>query len=95
MEIKSPDIVFENLEKTPFYINGISIISTYFDFLFICGNNSINPIDKKIVNKETIRIIMSPQHAKVLSSLLQDQITKYESEFGELKVPNIQDLDKK
>jgi hypothetical protein len=34
------------------------------------------------------RIIMTPQHAKALSKALQDNLTKYEAQFGEIKVIN-------
>ncbi len=36
------------------------------------------------------RIIMTPQHAKSLRSALQDNIEKYEKQFGEIKVHNQQ-----
>ncbi|MBN2426374.1 MAG: DUF3467 domain-containing protein [Calditrichaceae bacterium] len=32
------------------------------------------------------RIIMAPQHAKSLSLALQDNIDKYEKQFGEIKI---------
>jgi hypothetical protein len=32
------------------------------------------------------RVIMTPQHAKLLVSALKDNIQKYESKFGEIKV---------
>ena len=32
------------------------------------------------------RIIMTPQHAKLLAAALKDNIQKYESKFGEIKV---------
>ncbi|MDZ7331714.1 MAG: DUF3467 domain-containing protein [candidate division KSB1 bacterium] len=32
------------------------------------------------------RIIMTPQHAKSLSRALEDNIKKYESQFGEIKI---------
>jgi hypothetical protein len=34
------------------------------------------------------RIITTPQHAKMLSKALQDNIDKYESQFGEIKLDN-------
>ena len=33
------------------------------------------------------RIIMAPMHAKTLMFALQDNITKFEKQFGEIKVP--------
>ncbi len=32
------------------------------------------------------RIIMTPQHVKLLTNALQDNINKYEAEFGEIKL---------
>ena len=32
------------------------------------------------------RVIMTPQHAKLLVSALKDNIQKYESKFGEIKI---------
>ncbi|MBN1562162.1 DUF3467 domain-containing protein [candidate division KSB1 bacterium] len=34
------------------------------------------------------RIIMTPQHAKALSKALQENLNKYEAQFGEIKVIN-------
>ncbi|MBN2357665.1 DUF3467 domain-containing protein [candidate division KSB1 bacterium] len=34
------------------------------------------------------RIIMTPQHAKSLLAALRDNISKYENQFGEIKVHN-------
>ncbi len=33
------------------------------------------------------RVIMTPQHAKTLSKALNDNIEKFEKEFGEIKTP--------
>ncbi|MBO4761044.1 MAG: DUF3467 domain-containing protein [Bacteroidales bacterium] len=35
------------------------------------------------------RVIMAPEHAKRLLKALQDNISKYEQEHGEIKLPNI------
>ncbi len=32
------------------------------------------------------RVAMSPQHAKMLSKVLDDNVKKYEQQFGEIKV---------
>lgn len=32
------------------------------------------------------RIVMTPQHAKLLMNALKDNITKYEGKFGEIKI---------
>ncbi len=36
------------------------------------------------------RIIMTPQHAKLLLKALEDNIKKYESRFGEIKLHGIE-----
>lgn len=38
------------------------------------------------------RVIMSPAHAKMLHTALGQQITKYELQFGEIKLPSATDL---
>ena len=38
-------------------------------------------------SKVKSRIIMAPMHAKTLMLALQDNIMKYESKFGEIKIP--------
>ena len=35
----------------------------------------------------TNRIIMTPEHAKRLARALEDNISKFESQFGEIKLP--------
>lgn len=35
----------------------------------------------------TNRIIMTPEHAKRLARALEDNITKFENQFGEIKLP--------
>ena len=37
------------------------------------------------------RIIMTPQHVKSLMKALEDNISKYEAQYGEIKLHNVQD----
>jgi len=37
------------------------------------------------------RIVMTPQHAKLLERALQDNIKKYESRFGEIKLQGMEE----
>lgn len=39
------------------------------------------------------RIILTPEHAKRLLMSLQDNISKYENMFGEIKIPHPKDSD--
>ena len=36
------------------------------------------------------RLLLAPEHAKRLLAALQDNIVKYESEFGKIRIPNQQ-----
>ena len=38
--------------------------------------------------KVSARIIMTPQHAKLLAGALMDNIQKFENKFGEIKISN-------
>lgn len=37
------------------------------------------------------RIIMTPMHAKIMSKVLADNLKKFESQFGEIKIHGTQD----
>ena len=38
------------------------------------------------------RIVMTPEHAKRLALALQDNLIKYENQFGEIRLPERQEL---
>ncbi|MFC1600033.1 DUF3467 domain-containing protein [Patescibacteria group bacterium] len=43
-------------------------------------------------NKVFSRVGLSPQHAKILSQVLKNEVDKYESQFGEIKItPQMQE----
>jgi hypothetical protein len=54
-----------------------------FGFTFDFGQRL--PMGKEVAM--VARIAMSPQHAKLFTQLLSQNIQKYEKEFGEIKLP--------
>jgi hypothetical protein len=38
-------------------------------------------------SKVTVRMLMTPMHAKLLLNALADSLRKYETQFGEIKMP--------
>lgn len=68
------------------YVNAISIEASYMDFHFILANQFSGNNDEVLV-KELHRIVMSPQHAKAVLSMLSKQIKKYEDKFGNILTP--------
>lgn len=41
------------------------------------------------------RVVMTPQHAKMLLTALEDNIKKYEGRFGEIKTPQMKEMKEK
>lgn len=41
------------------------------------------------------RIVMTPQHAKLLHNALMENIKKYEERFGEIKTPQMKEIKEK
>jgi hypothetical protein len=68
------------------YCNSIAIAHTLFDFQF-------NFIEMRIVDDLASKadlfatIMMSPQHAKVMSKSLETNLRLYEEQFGEITLP--------
>ena len=45
--------------------------------------------------QDETRIILSPQHLKVLSMMLEDAVKQYEEKFGVINTPNNMKVDRK
>ncbi len=74
-------------EGTPIvYTNTIQISMSYSDIAFGIGLVEEATSDR-FVAKEQFRIVMSPQHAKILSGLLAEKMEMYERTFGPLPKP--------
>jgi Protein of unknown function (DUF3467) len=64
------------------YSNLVLISHSPAEFVF----DFIRVVPGKPKAKVYSRIIMAPQHAKSLLAALQDNVTKYEHQFGEIKL---------
>lgn len=82
-------------DKKPFmeYVNGVEVGSGVYDFVLDFNLASTSNSNKKIGT-----IIMSPEHAKVFSHIMQDNIRQYEEIFGTIPTPptkkRVQELEK-
>ena len=65
------------------YINSVSIVGSLYEFMFSFGLKTI--IDKD--PETSVRIRMSPQHAKVFAKILIKNVNEYEKAMGEIKLP--------
>ena len=70
-------------EETPpvYYSNSIEIGLSVYDIMLVLGR-TIRSDNEKIVINQVARVMMSPQHARVLAKLLDEKLEQYESMFG-------------
>src|SRR5438128_710885 len=68
------------------YANSARMTVGLWDFRFSFGEVEEATADSvKVV--ENVRVIMSPQHAKMFLAIFQQNLKKYEDKFGEIKLP--------
>ena len=77
------------LDKTPDYregyANSVQIRVNLWDFQLLFGQiDQASPDNVRIANFQGIYV--SPQQAKALLGILQQNITQYESAFGEIRL---------
>lgn len=77
------------LNKTPefreSYANSVQIRVNLWDFYVMFG--TINPAPQDHVEIQNFQgVYLSPQQAKALLGLLQQNVAQYESAFGEIKL---------
>lgn len=79
-----------NLDKQPIikdedcvsiYANSASVIASLYDIALTFGVQSIAS-SGDITISEKCKIYVSPQHAKVLLGIIQQNLDSYESKFG-------------
>ena len=67
------------------YANSVQVRVSLWDFFLLFGTMNQNAPDAvQIHNFEGI--FLSPQQAKALSNVLQQNVSQYESTFGEIKL---------
>jgi|SRR5579884_672289 hypothetical protein len=83
-----------NLVNTPdyreTYANSVQVRVSVWDFFLVFGTMQ-QPAENQVEVRNFQGIYLSPQQAKALASILQQNITNYESTFGEIKLdPRVQ-----
>jgi hypothetical protein len=73
------------------YVNAMNINANVVDFQFVFANQIVDNQKQEIVIKELQRIVMSPQHAKVMLNLLRGQVEGYETKFGTINIPPVEE----
>jgi flagellar protein FlaG len=67
------------------YANSVQVRVNLWDFLLLFGRvNQVAPDNVAIHNFQAIYV--SPQQAKALLNVLQQNVTQYEAAFGEIKL---------
>jgi Protein of unknown function (DUF3467) len=66
------------------YANSVNFFLSIYDITMDFGST-----DKNNKHQSLVKIKMSPQHAKVMSILLSNNIRKYESDIGEINLPDL------
>lgn len=64
------------------YANSVNFFVSIYDFTFDFGTGGTENKHQSIV-----KIKMSPQHAKVMSILLSDNVKRYERDIGIIQIP--------
>jgi hypothetical protein len=67
------------------YANSVQIRVTVWDFFLVFGT-MLQSSESQVELRSFQGIYLSPQQAKALMSLLQQNVTNYEAAFGEIKL---------
>ncbi|MHB8828759.1 MAG: DUF3467 domain-containing protein [Syntrophales bacterium] len=90
--LNNPDIeIKETDDQRLIYVNFANITASTFDFVFGFGqistsNVKINGKTEALPVTLLTRIVMSPQHAKVFSKVLTENLNNYEKDFGQISI---------
>ncbi|HVW84371.1 MAG TPA: DUF3467 domain-containing protein [Bryobacteraceae bacterium] len=86
MTPSQPRIVLEkSAEYRESYANSVQIRVNLWDFFLMFGNiNQTTPENVNIQNFQGIYV--SPQQAKALLGILQQNVSQYEAAFGEIRL---------
>ena len=66
------------------YANSVQVRVNVWDFFMIFG--TLHPSDERVEVRNFQGVYLSPQQAKALSSMLQQNVANYEQTFGEIKI---------
>jgi hypothetical protein len=66
------------------YANNAQVRMTSFDLNCVFGEVTGDDPDGSLIVEQRVSVTMSPQHAKALVGVLQQHMTQYEEQFGEI-----------
>lgn len=73
-----------NEEAPNVYANSVNLTMSVYDVtLHFAQATGPDPEDQR----EQVNVIMSPQHAKVMIQMLQENLDSYEKEIGDIALP--------
>jgi hypothetical protein len=71
-------------ERTPdFYVNTVRVMTSAYDLTLVFGIKS----DPAKQEEERVIVRMSPQHALVMSKMLQKVMLAYREQIGKIQLP--------
>ena len=73
------------------YVNAMNMNTNVVDFQFVFANRIVDNQKQETIIKELQRIVMSPQHAKMMLNLLRGQVEGYETKFGTIDIPPVEE----
>lgn len=77
---------FDAASLTSYYANSVDILMSVYDLVLTFGQmRSATP--EKVVVEQQARVSMSPQHVKVLATILNNKLADYEALFGPIPEP--------
>jgi hypothetical protein len=76
---------FRSDKFTKVYANSANLEITPWDFKLVFGELIRDKGEHKI--EEIVAVVMSPQHAKALLNVMQNNVREYEKQVGEIKLP--------
>jgi len=85
-QVPVPQQITKTSDFKSAYSNNAQITVTPWDVVFVFGENQTVRDNILHVDIHT-RVVMSPQHAKVFSKVLSDNIAMYEEKFGTIMLP--------
>lgn len=77
------------MESRDFYANTARMATSVYEVLIELARVTPAEMTAGVVEVETMRVRMSPQHAKALAAMLVKHVREYERQYGvQLKVPD-------
>lgn len=87
--ISDPEVVRELAEGTPvYYTNSVNILIGPYD-VSLTLYQLREASSERVIFDSLARVVMSPQHAKVLAELLSEKVAQYERTYGSLPTQEV------